>query len=65
LNFVLKDVPDTPASNLSSIPIKRKYEKGVRCDSDEEDILQVMHKVSESMAHEGNPVRGTSESDPV
>jgi hypothetical protein len=55
-----KDSPDTPASMLSSNPRKRKYEKGVRSASDEEVILQVMHKVAESMAHEGNPVRGTS-----
>jgi hypothetical protein len=56
-----KDSPDTPASTLSSNPRKRKYEKGVRSASDEEGILQVIHKVAESMAHEGNPVRGTSE----
>jgi hypothetical protein len=56
-----KDSPDTPASTLSSNAIKRKYEKGVRSLSYEEVILQVMHKVAESMAHEGNPVPGTSE----
>jgi hypothetical protein len=56
-----KDSPDTPASTLSSNPRKRTYEKGVRSASDEEGILQVMHKVAESMAHEGNHVRGTSE----
>jgi hypothetical protein len=33
----------------------------VRSASDEEGILQVMHKVAELIAHEGNPVRGTSE----
>jgi hypothetical protein len=56
-----KDSPDTQASTLSSNLGKSKYEKGVRSASDEEGILQVMNKVAESMAHEGNPGRETSE----
>jgi hypothetical protein len=74
LNFTTKIAPegvrielgseastDTPAPIVSASPSKRKNERGIRSQSEDGSLLEVMNKVAESMTAGSSAENGYSE----